>query len=174
MEKPNRIWLSRCNNQKQKEMANDYYIKSVDFTSEDGERLVTATLSNNAVVKISPCYESWEQYGCTLNEKRVTVGLADIVNEWLHGNAEEPESDVNNEIIAVATEWLKENQSEVFGDIADYDSRSEHAMTVMDEMRCPLSTADNSLYNAMKDKLEDWCYDNDFDPDDFDPDNIIF
>lgn len=155
-------------------MANDYYIKSVGFTTEDGERLVTATLSNNAVVKISPCYESWQQYNCTTNEMRTTVGIADIVNEWLHGEAEEPESDVNNEIIAVAIAWLKENQSEVFGDIADYDSRSEHAMNVMDEMRCPLSVADNSLYNAMNDKLTDWCNDNDFDPDEFDPDSIIF
>ena len=36
-----------------------------------------------------PCCESWEQFGGTTEELRVTVPVADRYNAWLHGADEE-------------------------------------------------------------------------------------
>lgn len=151
----------------------EYFITSIDYVM-DGGREVHVHLSNGATVKICPCYESWEQYGCTLDEKRVTVGIADIVNDWLHGDDEKPDSDVMNEIHAIATEWLKENQRDVFSTIDDYDLKSELAMGKMERDRCPLQMAFGELYNEMHDRLVEWCDEYDLDPDEIDLDNVIF
>lgn len=149
-----------------------YYIKEVNFNYESRE--VEVKLSNGSCVKICECYESWEQYNATTEEKQICVGIADIVNEWLHGGEEEPTWDVENEIVAVATEWLKDNDNAVFGRIDDFEVRRDVAMGVIDWMRCPLRQADNKLYNEMQDVLSEWCDENEFDVDEFDVENIIF
>lgn len=151
-----------------------YYIKEVKFNYESRE--VEVKLSNGSCVKICECCESWEQYNATTDEKWVSVGIAEIVNEWLHGGdeSEEMSSEINNEIIAVATEWLKDNENAVFGRIDDFEVRREVAMGVMDWMRCPLRQADNKLYNEMQDALSEWCDDNEFDVDEFDLEQIVF
>lgn len=148
------------------------YIKNVEFKHD--EREVWVTLSNGGRVKICACCESWEQYNATTDEKGVSVGIADIVNGWLHGESVESWDEIEKEIVAVATEWIKENEDEVFGGIEDFELRRELAMSRMDRMRSPLCVVDSSLYDEMYDKLSEWCEDNDFDVDDFNVEDMVF
>ena len=149
-----------------------YYITRVEF--KENVREVWVFLSNGGCVNICACCESWEQYNATTDEKSVSVGIADIVNGWLHGESVEPWDAINDEIVAVATEWIKENEDEVFGGIEDFECRRELAMSRMDRMRSPLRFVDSSLYNEMYDKLSEWCEDNDFDVDDFNVEDMAF
>ena len=48
-------------------------------------RQVEVTLSNGTVIKIEKCYESWQQYGGTIEELGMTVDIAERYNNWLHG-----------------------------------------------------------------------------------------
>ena len=48
-------------------------------------RQVEVTLSNGTVIKIEKCYESWQQYGGTVEELGLTVDIAERCNKWLHG-----------------------------------------------------------------------------------------
>ena len=48
-------------------------------------RQVEVTLSNGTVIKIKKCYESWQQYGGTIEELGMTVDIAERYNKWLHG-----------------------------------------------------------------------------------------
>ena len=79
-----------------------------------------------------------------------------------------------NDMSVINNEWFKAHSKEVFGDIDDFDLRSELAMAKMDRMRCPLSQADPGLYDEMQDALCDYCADQDLNPDDFDIEEIIF
>ena len=149
-----------------------YYITKVEF--KENIREVWVTLSNGGCVKICACCESWEQYNATTDEKSVSVGIADIVNGWLQGESVEPWDAINDEIVTVATEWIKENEDEVFGGIENFEMRRELAMSRMDRMRSPLRVVDTSLYDEMYDKLSEWCEDNDFDVDDFNVEDMAF
>lgn len=61
-------------------------IKSIDFTHDErGGREVHVEVSNGEVVKIAPCYESWEQYNSYRDILSLTVDVAERVNGWLHG-----------------------------------------------------------------------------------------
>ena len=148
------------------------YIKNVEFKNDVRE--VWVTLSNGGCVKICACCESWEQYHATTDEKSVSVGIADIVNSWLHGDSTEPWDEINGEIIESVTKWIKENDREVFGGIEDFELRRELAMSRMDRMRSPLRVVDSSLYDEMYDKLSEWCEENNFDVDDFNVEDIVF
>jgi hypothetical protein len=77
----------------------EYKITKIQFihelTKNDIEtREVIVTLDNDSQVHITACYESWEQWGATTDEKWCTVPLADRVNEWLHGETDEIPTDV--------------------------------------------------------------------------------
>ena len=48
-------------------------------------RQVEVALSNGTVIKIEKCYESWQQYGGTVEELGMTVDIAERYNNWLHG-----------------------------------------------------------------------------------------
>lgn len=74
----------------------------------------------------------------------------------------------------INNEWIKAHTKDVFGDIEDFDLRSELAVAKMGRMRCPLSHADPGLYDEMYDALCDYCADQDLNPDDFDIEEIIF
>ena len=150
-----------------------HYIKRIKFVYDKNGREVHVTLENNSVVKICECCESWEQYGCCLDEKQTTVGIAELYNEWLHGGDEPDESDVMNEKTAIATEWIKENMSDVFGEIPNFDDRLSAALDKIEGNRSVLSVADRALYTKMYDALNDWCDDNDYDIDLFSVDNIV-
>ena len=49
-------------------------------------RQVKVTLTNGTIIRIDPCYESWEQYGGTTDELWITAPIAEKYNNWLHGN----------------------------------------------------------------------------------------
>ena len=53
--------------------------------STPDNRHIEVNLSNGTVVKISPCYEGFEQYNCSKREALVTVDIALRFNGWLHG-----------------------------------------------------------------------------------------
>ena len=66
-------------------------IKKIELIGQNRPktRKVKVTLTNGTKITIVPCCESWEQYGGTTDELRVTVPVADKYNAWLHGAEEE-------------------------------------------------------------------------------------
>ena len=69
-------------------MVNQIKIKKVEklFENQVKRRKIKVTLTNKTVIYIVPCYESWHQYGGTIDELRLTVCVAEKYNRWLHGN----------------------------------------------------------------------------------------
>jgi hypothetical protein len=65
----------------------DSKIKKVEllFVNQPSRRKVKVTMTSGNKVYIEPLYESWQQYGGVLPELKLTVGLADKYNDWLHG-----------------------------------------------------------------------------------------
>jgi hypothetical protein len=63
------------------------YIRYLRFIGQTrrSDRLVQVGLSNGAVVKIVSCYEGWQQYNATVEEKKVAMPIAERFNDWLHG-----------------------------------------------------------------------------------------
>jgi len=63
------------------------YIRYLRFIGQTkrNDRMVQVGLSNGAVVKIVSCYEGWQQYNATVEEKKVAMPIAEQFNEWLHG-----------------------------------------------------------------------------------------
>jgi hypothetical protein len=63
------------------------YIQYLRFIGQKrkGERMLKVGLSNRSVVKIVSCYEGWEQFNATTEEKKLTVAIAEMFNDWLHG-----------------------------------------------------------------------------------------
>ena len=90
----------------------------------------------------------------------------------MYDNGERTKTQVFPEVID--NEWVKDHLEEVFGGIEDFNHRYEFALCRMDRYRCPLSHADQKLYEEMYDALSDWCEDNELDIDDFDIEEIIF
>ena len=66
-------------------------IKKIELIGQNRpkNRKVKVTLTNGTKITIVPCHESWEQFGGTTEELRVTVPVADRYNAWLHGAEEE-------------------------------------------------------------------------------------
>lgn len=62
-------------------------IKSIVLSNVDDieNREVLVTLSNGTEIHIVACYESWQQYGGTVEELRVSLPIAEKYNAWLHG-----------------------------------------------------------------------------------------
>ena len=63
------------------------YIRYLRFIGQTrrSERMVKVGLSNGGVVKIVACYEGWQQYHATVEEKKVAMPIAERFNDWLHG-----------------------------------------------------------------------------------------
>ena len=55
-----------------------------------GVREVHAIFDDGNTVIISPCCESWEQYGSPLRHRFLSVNIAQRCNNWLHGKGEFP------------------------------------------------------------------------------------
>lgn len=66
-------------------------IKKIEFVGESRpkHRKIKVTLTNGTKITIEPCHESWEQFGGTTDELRLTVPVADKYNPWLHGGERE-------------------------------------------------------------------------------------
>lgn len=65
----------------------DLKIRKIEllYVSQPSRRKVKVSLSNGTKIYIVPCYESWYQYGGTIEELGLTVDIAERYNNWLHG-----------------------------------------------------------------------------------------
>jgi len=63
-------------------------IRKVEFlyVNKPDKRKIKVTLSNGSRIYIEKLYESWEQYGGTMQELFLTQPIAEKYNVWLHGN----------------------------------------------------------------------------------------
>lgn len=68
-------------------MAKELKIRRVELQrwSQPDKRVARVYLNNGSYAHIGRCYESWEIYDATLEEKRLLVDLAERLNGWLHG-----------------------------------------------------------------------------------------
>jgi hypothetical protein len=66
---------------------NNIKIKKIEllYQNQVSRRKIKVTLTNGTIIYIEKCYESWQQYGGTTDELRLTVPIADAFNDWLHG-----------------------------------------------------------------------------------------
>lgn len=55
-----------------------------------------------------------------------------------------------------------------------YEEKSMIALDYIDRMRCPLDFADETLYNEIQEIIEDYCYEYELDPEDFDAEEIFW
>ena len=58
--------------------------------------------------------------------------------------------------------------------ITDYEDRVQLALRRIDRERASLQMVDNHLHNEMRDAIEEWCEDNEFDADDIDVEDVLF
>lgn len=63
-----------------------YKISKVIFKERNkhGEREIDVVFTDKSVTKITPCYESWQQWNNNREHLSVTCDLADKYNCWLH------------------------------------------------------------------------------------------
>lgn len=61
-------------------------VNQIVYIPEDdnGDRRVDVVLSNGTIVHITACCESWEQWGGTNEELKITMPIAEKCNSWLH------------------------------------------------------------------------------------------
>ena len=57
--------------------------------------------------------------------------------------------------------------------IEDFSLRYEMALRMENRMRCPLEHADPNLYGEIRDKIEEWCDDNEENVEVYDIDNLF-
>ena len=60
-------------------------------------RQLKVTLTNGTIIRADACYESYEQYGGTYDELRITSDIVERNNAWLHGNGSAVTYDENDE-----------------------------------------------------------------------------
>lgn len=61
----------------------------LQYVNQPQRRRIKVHLSNGTNVYIVRCYESYEQYGGTIDELRITLPIAEKYNSWLHGEQKE-------------------------------------------------------------------------------------
>ena len=68
-------------------------IKSITYLGQNRPsiRKLKIELSNGRTIKAQKCHESWEQWGGSQDELRLTMPTVEANNEWLHGGAEPAE-----------------------------------------------------------------------------------
>ena len=66
----------------------------------------------------------------------------------------------------------KEIAAYVRNNVEFFEERLQLALSKMDRMRCPLSFADQELYDDISNAIDDWCLDNEVD-NDWDYDDLI-
>jgi len=72
-------------------MAKEIKISKVElqYWSQPKRRRIKVHLSNGHTGYISRCWESWEIYGCTPDDKKVIMPIAEQYNGWLHEGLED-------------------------------------------------------------------------------------
>lgn len=65
-------------------------IRRIEFlyVNQLKRRKIKVALTNGTIIYIQPCHDSYEQYGGTSDELRLTVSIAERFNSWLHGKKE--------------------------------------------------------------------------------------
>lgn len=66
-------------------------------------------------------------------------------------------------MVEITQEMIAEVKEYFLDLVEDYEIRLNHAWDVMDKWRCPLSYADERLFNDMLDAICDYVSDNDLD-----------
>ena len=61
----------------------------------------------------------------------------------------------------------------VMSEVEDFQSRYGRAWNIIGRYYCPLSHADRSLYNDIRDAIDDYCIDNGENPDTYDVEEIF-
>ena len=69
---------------------NEATIKSITYLGQNRPsiRKLKIELSNGRTIKAQKCHESWEHWGGSQDELRLTMPTVEANNEWLHGGAE--------------------------------------------------------------------------------------
>ncbi len=67
----------------------------------------------------------------------------------------------------------KELAAYVRNNVEFFEERLQMALNKMERMRCPLSFADQELYDDISNAIDDWCLDNDVDGSDWDYEDLI-
>lgn len=67
----------------------------------------------------------------------------------------------------------KEIAAYVRNNVEFFEERLQMALNKMERMRCPLSFADQELHDDISNAIDDWCWDNDVDNNDWDYEDII-
>ena len=67
----------------------------------------------------------------------------------------------------------KEIAAYVRNNVEFFEERLQMALNKMERMRCPLSFADQELYDDISNAIDDWCWDNEVDNEDLDYDDLI-
>lgn len=67
----------------------------------------------------------------------------------------------------------KEIAAYVRNNVDDYEERLQLALNRMDRMRCPLRFADQELYDDISNAIDDWCWDNEVNNEDWDYEDLI-
>lgn len=68
----------------------------------------------------------------------------------------------------------KEIAAYVRNHVDDYEAYLQLALKRMDQMRCPFwMAADDGFYNDITSAIEEWCWDNDYDYNDLDFEDLI-
>lgn len=68
---------------------------------------------------------------------------------------------------------IKEIAAYVRNNVEFFEERLQLALNKMERMRCPLSFADQELYDDISNAIDDWCCDNEVDNDDWDYEDLI-
>ena len=61
----------------------------------------------------------------------------------------------------------------VIDNVDDFEGRYKEALYIMGRERVPLYRADYALKSEIDDAIDDWCYDNDDNPDFYDSNEIF-
>lgn len=61
----------------------------------------------------------------------------------------------------------------VINSVVDFDKHYDRALDIIGAERCPLKMADRRLFDTIQDCIDDWCNDNDDDPDNYDIEEIF-
>lgn len=67
----------------------------------------------------------------------------------------------------------KELAAYVRNNVDFFEERLQRALDKMDRTRCPLSFADQELYDDISNAIDDWCWENDVDGSDWDYEDLI-
>ena len=61
-------------------------VKEIRLLSHKREREIMIILNTGTVISAAPCYESYEQWGGSIEELQITGPIVSALNDWLHGS----------------------------------------------------------------------------------------